>query len=71
MGEKMQKEEMTPEKENLFLKNALIEIRDKEGRVCAEFEICNHESCQSSYRAWEIADRTLRALGYKRKINGE
>jgi hypothetical protein len=42
-----------------ILLNALKKIRDEEGRVCEEFEICKHTACRSSYAAWEIADRAL------------
>jgi hypothetical protein len=28
-----------------------------EGKVCAEYEVCEHRACRSSYAAWAIADR--------------
>lgn len=38
---------------------ALRAIRDGEGKVCEEFETCNHLACDSSYGAWTIADGAL------------
>ena len=32
------------------------EIRDRCGKVCETYEICEHVACQSSYTAWAIAD---------------
>ena len=43
------------------LAEALREVKT-EGKVCAEFEICEHVACQSSYSAWAIADAALAAL---------
>jgi hypothetical protein len=40
---------------------ALKEIKEQEGRVCEDFELCTHSSCRSSYSAWAIADSALRA----------
>lgn len=42
--------------------NALKRIKASYGKVCQDFEICNHESCMSSYAAWAEADLTLKAL---------
>lgn len=41
------------------LRAALQRIKDNEGKVCAEFELCRHVACQSSVAAWMIADATL------------
>jgi len=41
------------------LEDALREIKDTQGKVCAEFEFCNHTSCASSYASWAIADAAL------------
>jgi hypothetical protein len=38
---------------------ALREIREAQGRVCAEYDTCQHIACQSSYAAWAIADAAL------------
>lgn len=40
---------------------ALWEIHHHEGRVCKNYPDadCGHEVCESSYRAWAIADKTL------------
>ena len=47
------------EVENQRLTEALKEIKEKEGRVCPGYEICEHNSCRSSYNSWAIADRAL------------
>lgn len=39
---------------------ALREIKDEQGQVCGDFELCRHEACRSSYTAWAIADAALR-----------
>ena len=44
----------------LVLRTALKDIRDTQGKVCEQFEICRHTSCTSSHAAWEIADRALK-----------
>ena len=38
---------------------ALAEIRDTQGKVCSEYETCDHVACRSSYAAWAIADKAL------------
>lgn len=43
------------------LRDALREIRDKCGRVCDNYELCDHRACASSYNAWAIADAALAA----------
>lgn len=40
-------------------RQALERIKTEEGKVCPEFQICEHESCRSSYAAWAIADEAL------------
>ena len=42
-----------------IFQEALEEIKKYEGRVCEEFELCTHASCQSSYNSWSIADEAL------------
>lgn len=42
------------------LREALQKIRDEEGRVCSNYELCQHVGCQSSYSSWAIADKALR-----------
>jgi hypothetical protein len=39
---------------------ALRRIKADEGKVCDQFEVCNHRACNSSYTAWAIADEYLR-----------
>jgi hypothetical protein len=39
---------------------ALLRIRNEEGKVCDDFDRCDHASCRSSYNAWLIADQALR-----------
>lgn len=41
---------------------ALKEIRDTQGKVCEEYEICTHRACQSSYDSWAIADQALKNI---------
>ena len=48
-----------------ILKKALEEIRDKEGKVCDNYELCHDLSCQSSYSSWAIADIALRKIAGK------
>jgi hypothetical protein len=42
-----------------MLERALREIRTEQGKVCQEFETCDHIACRSSYTAWVIADTAL------------
>ena len=39
---------------------ALQRIKDHSGKVCAEFETCEHNACQASFTAWSIADAALK-----------
>ena len=41
---------------------ALKSIKEHEGRVCEEFELCKHISCVSSCNSWFIAEKALRNL---------
>jgi len=43
-----------------FLWNAMARIKAEAGKVCAEFEFCDHVACMSSYAAWSIADAALK-----------
>jgi hypothetical protein len=38
---------------------ALTKIKEEEGHVCPDFELCTHEACRSSYSAWAVADAAL------------
>lgn len=49
-------------------RQALQEIKDEQGRVCGQFEFCDHVACTSSYASWVIADRTLRLTGPGRDL---
>lgn len=40
-------------------RSALDRIRSMYGRVCEEYEICEHRSCHDSYSAWAVADEAL------------
>jgi hypothetical protein len=62
--EKLQSLEASFERGQI-LKKALEEIRDKEGKVCANYELCHDVSCQSSYASWAIADIALRKIDGK------
>jgi len=42
---------------------ALKDIHNNSGKVCPDFALCKHLSCQSSYYAWATADIALRELG--------
>ena len=42
--------------------DALKEIRDNEGKVCDNFELCDHRACRSSYSSWYIADKALKEI---------
>lgn len=42
--------------------DALQAIKRDEGKVCDEYETCEHRACQSSYAAWAIADAALRKI---------
>ena len=42
------------------LRSALQKIRDEEGKVCEEYEICDHAACRSSYRSWAYAEQALK-----------
>jgi hypothetical protein len=37
----------------------LTTIKEHYGRVCEEYEICNHAACNSSYGAWAVTDEAL------------
>jgi hypothetical protein len=43
-----------------FLWTALERVKAEGGKVCAEFEFCQHVACMSSYAAWSIADAALK-----------
>lgn len=47
------------QKENHNFRVALETIRAYYGKVCKDFEICQHPACRSSYGAWAVADETL------------
>jgi hypothetical protein len=44
------------------LRSGFEEIKRDYGRVCDDFELCTHVSCQSSVGAWMIADQMLSEL---------
>jgi hypothetical protein len=51
---------------------ALKEIRNEQGKVCAEFEMCKHTSCQSSVASWFIATKALGdTVGIDETLGGE
>jgi hypothetical protein len=45
--------------------DALKEIKENYGQVCAEFEICKHIACQSSVGSWITADKALKEIEEK------
>ena len=44
----------------LVLQTALKDIKNTQGKVCQQFEICEHRACKSSHASWEIADKALK-----------
>ena len=38
---------------------ALARIKEAAGKVCEQYEICEHPACESTYAAWAIADEYL------------
>lgn len=42
-------------------KQALENIKRECGVVCANFELCKHETCKSSAAAWLISDKALKS----------
>jgi hypothetical protein len=50
---------------------ALREIRQQYGKVCANYELCEHPACASSYGAWAVADKALRAIQEQREEAGK
>lgn len=42
--------------------DALYEIKREQGKVCSNFELCEHAACRSSYASWAIADKALAQL---------
>lgn len=49
---------------------ALLEIRDRYGKVCENYEVCDCRSCESSYGSWAVASQALVQIG-KEKANVE
>jgi len=45
-------------------KKALERIQNECGKVCEQYEICEHDACQSSYNSWAIADEALGETTY-------
>jgi hypothetical protein len=41
---------------------ALKEIKNEQGKVCVDFELCKHISCTSSCASWMIADKALQDI---------
>lgn len=44
-------------------RGALTTIHSMYGHVCEGYEVCDHQSCTSSYAAWALADHALRGEG--------
>lgn len=53
-------DELTDTSAEAAFRAALREIKNTQGRVCRQYEICGHVACQSSYASWAIADKVLR-----------
>ena len=57
------KEELEKAVEKITLyENALVKIRDEEGKVCEGYDMCHHRACTSSYNSWAIASAALERL---------
>lgn len=41
---------------------AMKEIKDNYGKVCKDYELCEHLACASSYGAWAVADDFLAGI---------
>ncbi len=52
-------------------KKALEEIKDKQGKVCVDFELCDHIACKSSCASWFIADKALKTVEGNPLYKGE
>jgi hypothetical protein len=52
------------------LVGALTEIKTKYGKVCTGFELCQHQSCASSYGAWAVANAALQGNSGKGEGDG-
>jgi hypothetical protein len=48
--------------ENNRMMAALSSIDEHEGKVCLNFESCNHKGCNSSYAAWSIANEAVKDI---------
>jgi len=53
---------MSNEEKLKLATKALQDIHRNSGKVCPDFELCKHASCQSSYYAWATADIALKEL---------
>jgi len=42
-----------------LMQDALERIVQECGKVCQNFEVCEHQSCGSSYLSWAIADAVV------------
>ena len=51
----LEAENTTLTAEVVALRRFLQQIKDEAGRVCENFETCEHRACRSSYGAWVIA----------------
>jgi hypothetical protein len=44
------------------LKQFLLEIHMHQGRVCENYELCDHVACRSNHMTWELADAALQGM---------
>ena len=54
----------------MLFRTALRTIKNNYGKVCKDFELCKHESCESSYSAWSIADQALQMYDHRGEVEG-
>lgn len=52
-----------PEQQMRVLIRALTRTNFTEGKVCGQYEVCNHDACASSHTAWSIANEALHKIG--------
>ena len=57
--ESWKREEVIRDEREAIYREALEKVKTK-GRVCLDYELCEHESCMDSSGAWMVADEALK-----------
>ena len=58
----------------MLFRTALRTIKNNYGQVCEKYDQadgCGHESCQSSYSAWAIANQALEMYEHRDDVKDE